>query len=470
MRSQLLISLVVLCANLNAQSTFQIYLESDTASFSFPSGSIVESSDRAIYACGTAYPDGSTAKTRIVKISSIGEIVWDKTFSETSSDEIFPELIATADGGLLLGNDSYSYPIQENDTIEDILVRKIDADGNLMWSNVYPARNFRDMTQTKNGDILLTGTIHEAQYNVGLDVVVHKIDMNGNLIWSQQLGIPSGTLPDPWEFDEPISIISIDDYILVSGMHYSMSDFSTLNGFVYKLDQDGNEIWKISHQAPVGQDYRINSCFQFKGETYFTQNLKNFEINLATGEYILQVDSLKLNFTGKGYSYSINCSHDEITLLSQKNGIISLDNYSDPWTNSSSRELVELPNNSIAEIISISDGGFALLGDLGDSIYVTKMDCEGNISNWFADCSIPINSNYNLFIYPNPASEFTTIEANFEIIEIYIYNTNGQLIRIENTCPCKRMIVSTKNLSSGVFMLKVIGANTSEMGKLIVVD
>ena len=126
-----------------AQPTFQLYIsKNDSTSTYFTDQSITEGVDGDIYALGTVSTINAFSKCRLIRISPMGEIIWDTTYSHTPREEFSPEIMPHQDGGVILASDSYSYPLQDNDTVADILVWKIDKNGAIQWERVLSTFDF----------------------------------------------------------------------------------------------------------------------------------------------------------------------------------------------------------------------------------------------------------------------------------------------------------------------------------------
>jgi hypothetical protein len=81
-----------------------------------------------------------------------------------------------------------------------------------------------------------------------------------------------------------------------------------------------------------------------------------------------------------------------------------------------------------------------------------------------------LNDESRTMIYPNPAADFTYIEAAFEIRAVEFRNLLGQLILVENIATkAKKLTVSTSDFPTGLYTVRVMFTNgkTSER-KLVV--
>jgi photosystem II stability/assembly factor-like uncharacterized protein len=77
-----------------------------------------------------------------------------------------------------------------------------------------------------------------------------------------------------------------------------------------------------------------------------------------------------------------------------------------------------------------------------------------------------INQN-SVLVFPNPAKDFVTVQANTNIKEVTIYNATGQLV-ISNTCNAKSVNVAVTGLSTGVYTLKATLDNGTINKKIVI--
>lgn len=105
----------------------------------------------------------------------------------------------------------------------------------------------------------------------------------------------------------------------------------------------------------------------------------------------------------------------------------------------------------------------------GDILTSTAIDASGNTSefslNTFVGTYTAISEsdlNKNISIYPNPFSDFTTIEFDFiseNIYSISIYNSVGQLVEKINNIDKGKTILKRKNFKNGFYFLQLCRNN-----------
>jgi hypothetical protein len=169
----------------------------------------------------------------ILKVDSNGNCLWAKTYGGIR-DDIGISALKTKDGNILIAGNSSSFTARGFGT--DILLFKIDANGNSLWTKVFPASNLEvgfKLFQDKEENIYLCGT--KTCYGIcDKNVYVIKLNKEGNTLWYKILASK--------RTDTGSSLIVDDNYnIYVTGT----TSFSDLKGdiFLTKLDKNGNVLW-----------------------------------------------------------------------------------------------------------------------------------------------------------------------------------------------------------------------------------
>ena len=204
----------------------------------------------------------------VINLTKDGEVRWKKTFGSTGDDRS-RSIKSTADGGSLVTGSFGSTDGNFEGMKEDhFFVMKLDKNGNVVWNKSFGYDDeFTEsvsITTTKGGDILVTGKTSSGDVEREMyrgNIVVMKIDKDGNILWKKFFG---GS-----EEEMGTSIIETSDSgVLVTG--YTASNdtdfegmrkgtgkdlpqviesrgefyFQELDVFVIKLDRDGGLLWK----------------------------------------------------------------------------------------------------------------------------------------------------------------------------------------------------------------------------------
>ena len=140
----------------------------------------------------------------VIKLDSVGDKVWDKTFGGAHTDWLF-DLIRTNDGGFLLGGQSFSgatgdksEPNWDPDPSgSDRWIVKIDNMGNKLWDRTYggiEVDDLRRIVQTSDNGFLLSGESYspisgnKTEANLGTEQTwVIKTDSMGLFEWDKTI-------------------------------------------------------------------------------------------------------------------------------------------------------------------------------------------------------------------------------------------------------------------------------------------
>ncbi|MBK9555005.1 MAG: T9SS type A sorting domain-containing protein [Bacteroidetes bacterium] len=241
--------------------------------------SLIENADGTFYLGGESSSEAGIDKAEysyandiwIVKINSVGNIIWQSTISGLQG-EYFQKMKVTADGGLIIG--AYSYSNAGLDKSEgsygtyDYWIVKLDTSGNIEWENTIGGNNpdyLNDITEIPGGGYLLIGASSSdasgeksttAFGGLGYDDYwIIKLDANGNVLWEKIYGGDSG------DYATCVTILPDGNFLIGGNSSSQISGNKTTNTFefttdiwIIKIDGDGNIIWENSIGGD-GDDY-----------------------------------------------------------------------------------------------------------------------------------------------------------------------------------------------------------------------
>lgn len=246
--------------------------------------SSVNTSDGGFFVAGISMSDKSGDKTEsrfnnsnchdywLIKLNSAGQKVWDKIYGGSGND-ILSKIIPTKDGGYVLAGCSFS-DISEtksqnsfNDTF-DYWIIKINENGEKIWDKTYGGDSddyLRSIFENEDGSIILVGESYSnssgnksANNFGGTDNWVLKLDNIGNKIWDKSFGGTSN--------ENALSIINtVDNGYLIAGKSNSeiggnkeSSKISGDDGWLIKIDQNGEKIWDKTYGSSIQTGYGID--------------------------------------------------------------------------------------------------------------------------------------------------------------------------------------------------------------------
>jgi len=213
----------------------------------------------------TASDDGDVSENAgfhdywIVKITSSGEIQWEKSFGFPGQDQAF-KVIQTQDGGYFAagfldvgladggGNDIINNQSNKSTlhSLGDYWGIRMDANGNKIWRRYFGGSHVdqsKDVLQTDDGGFLLIGISESSDFDISdargaNDYWVVKINADGDLIWEKSFG---GS-----ETDRAFSVTkTTDDNFIITGETRSM-DKDVLNPI------GGGDIWIVKFSPSNG--------------------------------------------------------------------------------------------------------------------------------------------------------------------------------------------------------------------------
>jgi len=190
--------------------------------------------------------NNGTADFWLVKIDDNGDLIWEKSYGGADL-ESGVKILAAPDGGFLLAGLSLSNNPGYNYGKSDYQLMKVDGNGTLLWSKLYGGNepdDLHDLVPTSDGNYFLCGTSQSpvggnktSLLLGGTDIWLVKVNADGTKIWDKTYGT-SGM-----DYDGTLLKLSDGNTLLVR------SDVN--NGYIRKIDNDGNEIWEKACEGGV---------------------------------------------------------------------------------------------------------------------------------------------------------------------------------------------------------------------------
>ncbi|MEJ6801379.1 MAG: T9SS type A sorting domain-containing protein [Crocinitomicaceae bacterium] len=208
--------------------------------------SVKQTMDGGYAICGYTNSDTifSFGQMYIVKTDNLGNEEWRNYVGGPGKDYAF-DIIETSDGsfvvtGVYAGFHRYS-TFEFTHTHSDMLVAKLDANGNELWANTYGGIENELSYQVKEADDQGYYVIGSTQSsgNGSFDMNLIKLNENGTELWSKTYG-NSG-----FEYGKSIDL-SEDGFIYLTGSASMDTLTYQTDVIVIKTDLLGNEIWSIT--------------------------------------------------------------------------------------------------------------------------------------------------------------------------------------------------------------------------------
>jgi hypothetical protein len=428
---------------------------------------------------------------------------------------------------------------------DDIFISKLDASGNFVWAvqaggpgtdvayglaldsagNIYATGNFAGTADFDPG---------ANSYNltaIGSDVFTWKLDPNGNLVWAKQQG-----------GDASIEIgyaITIDDQdnVYTTGVFGDTADFDPgagtynliqngnaglVDGFISKLDVNGNFIWANAIEGPGGMSwsyaiavdslYNVFTTGVFQGTCDFDGGNGSYMLNSNNGlnDIYVRKEDPSGNFlwarqiggsshydTGNGIKVD---AYGYVYVTGYFSGTVDFNPNAGVFPLSSVGGVEDIyvcilsTNGGFATAFAFygfaTDRGFALALDNAQNIYVTggfnaTVDFDpgagtANLNSVYgfdgffmkmgalttgANAILPVGMNMD--IYPNPAEGIFMVQCKEEINKVEISNTLGEIVLTSEGKSFSQQF-DLSDQPAGIYFVTVQTENNSVTSKMII--
>lgn len=476
--------------------------------------SVRQTSDGGFIIAGTTNSWGAGGNDfYLVKTDGNGNISWTKTFGG-ALDDVANSVKQTSDGGYIVAGETNSFGAGDI----DYYLIKTDALGTLTWSKTFGGGGsdwLYSVVQASDDGYVMGGYSISFLGAGEADAVVIKTDITGSILWSKTYGEQYG--------DVASSIVRTNDngYALAGGQ--SSFPFSMVDkGLLFKIDSVGNFIWANafinSNEVQRGICKTTDGGYALTGEwlpvsgidliliktnangtvgcnelstTLISTNIFPQISNPATlssnGGAALTVTSLSSN--GGIVTNPCSCSsyftlyadiipHNWIA-VNQATGQQPI-TYSWNWGDGSANSSGSTPSHTYNTAgyynicLSITDFAGCTSIYCDSSTYLYKSNSNGTMVNVNVilptGINIPEPNENTISFFPNPTSGVFIIffPENFRKGKIEIYNVMGEKIYIDVVDGESKKEINFKNISAGIYFVKVFDVEKSFYKKLIV--
>jgi len=212
----------------------------------------------------------------LIKLNETGEILWDKNYGG-SDDESLKDLLVDGNSGLYLlgGSRSSDGDVSFNHGEKDVWLTKLSSVGELLWEKSFGGSNNEEgkVSLFTQDSSLIVGTVSNSTdgdltKNYGLnDYWVFSIDGSGNLIWQRSFG---GSRADVLK-----DILKTDDGFIIGGSSNSFDGNLTENKglsdvWFVKIYSNGVLNWQTSYGGS-GSD-NCSKIIKGTNSSYLTAN------------------------------------------------------------------------------------------------------------------------------------------------------------------------------------------------------
>ncbi|MGD0405717.1 MAG: hypothetical protein ABSB10_03605 [Candidatus Bathyarchaeia archaeon] len=171
--------------------------------------SAIAAQDGFVLVGSTSYDTNGDSHAWVVKLDLNGNVAWGKTYGN-AVDTVARTGVLAPDGNYVVAG--YTNP--RGASSYDFLLMKIDTAGNMMWNKTYGGTGSQEayaMTKAADGYVIVGDTVSTV---TDIDAWVVKVDLNGTMLWAKTVG---GKNADSPSFITP----SKDGGYLVGGFTFS---------------------------------------------------------------------------------------------------------------------------------------------------------------------------------------------------------------------------------------------------------
>jgi hypothetical protein len=381
----------------------------------------------------------------ILKLSSAGNIEWQKTYGGIKDDYAY-SIQQTSDGGYIVAGNTWSF----GEGQDDAWILKLNSTGDIEWQRTYGG-SYRDcastIRQTSDGGYIVAAST--SSFGAGdWDFWILKLSSAGDIEWQRTYG---GTNYDWVQTCLPIS----DGGYIVTGRTCSFGA-GGYDAWILKLSSNGDISWQRTYGAINFENFGYPSVQQANGGGYI---VTGYTSSFGAGGYDAWV--LKVSSNGEILpSCGFAGTSKAIVKNSYAYSLVTYSYYLDPGA--SSKDTFVSPQDSDATVylicpaqkytltISVSEGGTtdpapgAHSLDEGTRVTVTAQPDSGyRFSRWSGDASglenpLTVGINKDKSITANFVGQHTLTLSATEggtinpVPGTYAYDT-GTEVRIEAT-------------------------------------
>ncbi len=433
--------------------------------------------------------------TWVLMLDNSGNLLWEDVYGTTDADGAF-SMIYTQDHHLLIGGNTYgndTHLLGHHGPVFthlDWSLMKIDTLGNVIWGKqIGGTVNEQDMsplTETANGDIMFAGSTTSIDYDcIDSDgilpqndtsgynkIFVGCFDKNGNRKWNIRVGTYRETGIAAWRraahFNSNTQMLTVIGAALYGYLPWPQYSFSGLidNRFdivLMQVDTSGNVSWKNSFGG-ADKDGGYFIC----EDPYKNGLVCGGTLQSNDGIYGREIDSIigtnagpraTLCFTDElgeiKHTYRMNESDTAKTAMGTRveDLIVYRDKLLCAYTGQN-------PDSTCTKKGDPFPGGTYNI-----SFIIPKNVIEPPDTN--KTDTIPNFGNAVFLVYPNPTNDILTIrQKESEPFELILYNTSGQVVRRKRFTE-KENRLFVKDLAVGLYFLNLKTANNKFNFKIL---
>lgn len=177
----------------------------------------------------------------LFKIDASGNIVWSQTYGGSDNEYLAAALVPVTDGYILAGGtESTNGNVTiSKDEFRQHWLFKVDKLGNILWQKKFSENEgaqIHSLTKAKNGDLIGSGYVYPP--GGPSDAWLFRLTANGNLIWEK-------VYDDLTEVAVNIAEASNGD-LIATGTTLESTNISQIDALLFRTNSDGDLKWSKS--------------------------------------------------------------------------------------------------------------------------------------------------------------------------------------------------------------------------------
>jgi len=211
--------------------------------------SFIQTPDDGFIMTGSAGANGAN-DILLLKIDKNGNKLWEKTYGGEASDTA-NRIKATSDGGYIIAGQTYSVQLGRK---SDFYLVKVDGKGNLQWEKKFGKGDWiedflYDVVETGKGDYMLVGDSETITWLGGFFPQIvsksyfAKVNSQGEIKWEKYVGDGINT-----QASQSLIKTSDGNYMAVG---YEKSPEQNVDLALWKWNDSGDQIWKKTYGGPL---------------------------------------------------------------------------------------------------------------------------------------------------------------------------------------------------------------------------
>lgn len=236
-----------------------------------------------------------------VKLDANGALEWSRYYGGNFTDTSYAACQTQGGDYIIIGSsDSNDIDISNNKGTYDFWIIKISSEGNLIWEKSYGGSEIDealDITSTIDGNFIVCGNTRSNNIDVSLnngaaDIWILKITPNGEILWEKTYGGNS------FEAARSIHQTTDNGFVIAGNSRSDNNDLTKNNGqndgWIFKINQDGILEWQTSIGGS-NIDLLMDSTQLLDGSIVAVGNTSSSDLDISENKGFTDLLLIRLN-------------------------------------------------------------------------------------------------------------------------------------------------------------------------------